>query len=437
MNTLEQFLLSLNNIPRQEYMRDPKHCDVYLKRLQVFLDILGNPEKQIPHYIHVTGTSGKGSVCEYISCGLRAAGHRVGTITSPHPSDVIERFCINGTLMSKHEQKQMEQTIKTALDQYARTSPYDMLSYFEIITAVGLLHFANKKVSHAVVEVGCGGRFDSTNIIPHKNIAIITNIGLDHVGIIGNNTTEIAYEKSGIIKSGCTVLTGEKNKTLRAIMQREADSVGAPLHYIQPRFAIKKQTAFATTFVYKKETYTIPSASPQQIENAILSIETLTHIGVTPKYIKAGLQKTSLPLRMEVVSKSPLIILDGAHNQDKIISTVESTKIILAKTKKQRVHIVFGLSQDKRLDQILAQISTLPVVSVSCTRNTVNSLRPVHSPRDIANYIRKKRPDIAVESFLDPHDAFQWSRQRVKKHDILLVTGSIFLSGELRPTLVL
>jgi dihydrofolate synthase/folylpolyglutamate synthase len=436
MNTLEQFLLSLNNIPRIEYMRDPKHCDVYLKRLQVFLDILGNPEKKIPHYIHVTGTSGKGSVCEYISHGLRAAGHKVGTITSPHPSDVIERFCINGTLMSKQEQKQMEQTIKTALDQYMRTSSYDMLSYFEIITAVGLLHFANKKVTHAVVEVGCGGRFDSTNIIPHKDIAIITNIGLDHVGIIGNNKAEIAYEKSGIIKPDCTAFTAEKNKTLRAIMQQEADDVDAPFHYIKPVHVIKKQTAFTTTFVYKKETYTIPSASPQQIDNAILSIEALMHSGVAPKHIKTGLQHTTLPLRMEVVSKHPLIILDGAHNQDKIASTIESTKLILKQTHKQRVHIVFGLSKDKKLDQILSQILTLPVVSVACTRNTVNSLRPVHSPRDIATYIQKKRPDNTVETFLDPHDALAWSRQQTKKHDILLVTGSIFLSGELRPTLV-
>jgi dihydrofolate synthase / folylpolyglutamate synthase len=436
MNTLEQFLLSLNNIPRIEYMRDPKHCDVYLKRLQFFLDILGNPEKQIPHYIHITGTSGKGSVCEYIACGLQSGGHRVGIMTSPHPSDITERFCVNGAPMTKKEQLRMEQTIKTALDQYMRTSPYDMLSFFEITTAIGLLHFTHNKVTHAVIEVGCGGRFDSTNIIPHKDIAIITNIGLDHVGIIGNNKAEIAYEKSGIIKSGCTVFTAEKNKALRSIMQHEADSVHAPLHYIQPHYEIKKQTAFATTYIYNKEIYTIPSASPQQIDNAILSIEALKHIGVAPKYIKAGLQSTSLPLRMEVVSKHPLIILDGAHNQDKITSTVESTQVILKQTSKQRVHIVFGLSKDKKLDQILSQLLTLPIDSIACTRNTVNSLRLVRNPRDIANYIRKKRPDIIVESFLDPQDALLWSRQRTKKHDILLVTGSIFLSGELRPALV-
>lgn len=436
MNTLEQFLLSLNNIPRIEYMRDPKHCDVYLKRLQIFLDILGNPEKQIPHYIHVTGTSGKGSVCEHIACGLQSGGHRVGIMTSPHPSDITERFCVNGISMNKKEQLRMEQTIKTALDQYIRTSPYDMLSFFEIITAIGLLHFAHKKVTHAVIEVGCGGRFDSTNIIPHKDIAIITNIGLDHVGIIGNNKAEIAYEKSGIIKPGCTVFTTEKNKILRSIMQHEADNMNTPLHYIQPRFEIKKQTAFTTTFVYKKETYTIPSASPKQIDNAILAIEALIHIGITKKYIKTGLQKTSLPLRMEIVSKNPLIILDGAHNQDKITSTVESIIILLKQTNTQRVHIVFGLSQDKKLDQIVSQLLTLPIESISCTRNTVNSLRKVHNPSNIANYIRKKRPNIVVESFLDPHDALIWSRQRTKKHDILLVTGSIFLSGELRPSLV-
>ncbi len=284
-NKLEQFLLSLNNIPRQEYMRDPKHCDVYLKRLQFFLDILGNPEKNIPHYIHVTGTSGKGSVCEYIASGLQSSKQHVGIMTSPHPSDITQRFCVNGVSMNTREQTQMEHTIKTALDQYMRTSPYDMLSFFEIITAVGLLHFAHKKVTYAIMEVGCGGRFDSTNIIPHKDIAIITNIGLDHVGIIGNNKAEIAYEKSGIIKPECIALTQEKTKALRAIIQREADRVGAPLRYIQPLYEIKKQTAFATTFVYRKETYTIPSASPQQIDNAILAIEALRILNTAHKTI--------------------------------------------------------------------------------------------------------------------------------------------------------
>lgn len=432
MNTLEQFLFSLNNIPRQEYMKDPKHCNVYLKRLQFFLDILGNPEKQIPHYIHVTGTSGKGSVCNYITAGLNASNLRVGEMTSPHPSDITERFYVNGKIMSKQEQNDITKKIKTALDIYLRTSPYDMLSFFEITTAIGLLHFANKKVDYAVIEVGCGGRFDSTNIISHKDIAIVTNIGLDHVGIIGNNKKEIAYEKSGIIKPGCIAFTQEKNKTLRTIIQNEADITEVPLIYIPSMYTIKKQTAFSTTFIYNKQQYTIPSSSPQQIDNAIIAINALQAINIQTKKIQKGLSETALPLKMEMVSKNPFVILDGAHNSDKIHSTYESMKVMLQKTKKKRVHIVFGCALDKKLDTLLPELLTLPISSIACTRNTVNSLRLVHNPEDIAKYIRKKRPDINVESFLDPQDAFVWSRQQTKKHDILLVTGSIFLSGELR-----
>jgi len=217
----EQFILSLSNIERKEYLSPYTQHDLYLKRLQFFLDLLGNPEKKIPHYIHVTGTSGKGSVCLMLDSILRADGRKVGTLTSPHASVIQERWTINGKMMTGKDFAEIVTEIKPKFDEYIRKSPYDMVSYFEIMTAIALYYFAKKKVEWAILEVGMGGRYDSTNVIPHKDIAVITNIGLDHTEVLGNTKEKIAYEKAGIIKRGCAVFTAEKNKKVLRVIEKE------------------------------------------------------------------------------------------------------------------------------------------------------------------------------------------------------------------------
>ena len=220
-NEANDFLISLSNLPRKKYLKDKKHCAIYLKRLQFFLNLLGNPEKQIPHYIHVTGTSGKGSVCLMLSAILKKSGRKVGTITSPHPSTITERWDINGRSVSQKRFSELVEFIKPKLDDYLRTSPYEIPSFFEIVTAIGLLYFAEEKIDWAIIEVGLGGRYDSTNVIPNRDACVITNIGNDHQDIIGPTKQDIAYEKAGIIKRGCQIFTMEKNKRMLKIIQNE------------------------------------------------------------------------------------------------------------------------------------------------------------------------------------------------------------------------
>jgi len=266
------YLISFNNLPRREYMNNPRHNGVYLKRLQFFLDILGNPEKKITHYIHVTGTSGKGSTVAYLHSILQASGHKVGSTYSPHPTYITERWKIGNRYMTKNEFAELISFIKPKLDYYLSKTPYDMLSFFEITEAIGILFFVKNQVKWAVMEVACGGRFDASNIIPHKDAAVITNIGLDHVGIIGNNKKEIAYEKAGIIKN-CPVFTTEKDKRIRAVFEREAKKTKSKIYDLHAeKFQIISVRFQQTEFIYKGNKYTLPMFGAHQIKNAILCI---------------------------------------------------------------------------------------------------------------------------------------------------------------------
>ncbi|MFH1291817.1 MAG: Mur ligase family protein [bacterium] len=421
------YLISLNNLPRNEYMKDPRHCSWYLKRLQFFLNIIGNPEKKVPHYIHVTGTSGKGSVCLLLDSILRANGQKVGVLTSPHPSVITERWDINGKPMSQKQFSQNISQLKSKLDQYVRKTPYDMLSYGEFSTAMALYHFAKQKVDWAVLEVGCGGRYDSTNIIPHKDTAVITNIGLDHKGIIGNTKTKIAYEKSGIIKKGCKVFTMEKNKKIIEVIKKENKKNKTEFNIIKNTSKILQQDLDGIKFNHAGENYFLPILGKHQIDNAVLAIEIALSLKIPVNNIKQGLKKVKIPVCMEIVSKKPLIILDGGHNPEKIKTTVATAKFI-----NKPIHLIVGFSYNKQWLNMIKQLSELDPLSIACTRFTENYFRKATNPKDIADEFKKYLPKIKTEVFLDPKDALAWSKKQIETNDLILTTGSVFLGGELR-----
>lgn len=424
------FLLSLNNLPRLEYMSDPRKSGVYLKRVQLFLDILGNPEKKIPHYIHVTGTSGKGSVTAYLHSILQAAGKKVGSTYSPHPTYITERWKIENRYMTKKEFVELVELIKPKFDQYLEKTPYDMLSFSEITEVIGILFFVKNKAEWAVMEVACGGRYDATNIIPYKDAAIITNVGLDHVGIIGNNKKEIAYEKAGIIKK-CPVFTMEKDKRIRAIFEREAKKTnGKIIDLHAEKYKVIINQFNQTEFVYKTRTFSLPLFGNHQIKNAILCIELARYLKIPDAAIYNGLKKAEQPLRLEVVNKKPLIILDGAHNPDKISSTVKALQGLKLKSD---LYLIVGFSNDKNIKVLINHLAKLKPKMIFCTRNTVNPFRKVASPQKIQQLFRAQLPqnkNIVIR--LDPIEAWEEALARIKPTDMVLVTGSIFLSGEIR-----
>jgi len=436
----EQFLYSLCNLPRQEYLTDQSQCKIYLKRLQFFLDILGNPEIKIPHYIHVTGTSGKGSVCHFLHSILVAANKHVGLTISPHPTYLTERWQVGQTQMTKKEFCSIVEVCKKALDIYARLSPYDTISFFELTTAIGLIYFARKKVDWAIVEVGCGGRYDATNIIPNKDIAIITTIGLDHTDILGQTKKQIAIEKAGIITPNCQVFTTVKTPTLVSIFKKECQKKKAKLTTVKiPTQIPYRVTTSGTDFVYKGKNFRLRAPGMHQIHNALLARAVAQAFQIKDNIIQKGLAKTKLPICFEIVSTRPLIILDGAHNVDKMKATVQTmSKIRKLQNigKLNKIHLILGFSGNKDIKTMLKLLLILDPDSIACTRNTIHPFRKVASPALLKQSIDKLNLKIKTELFLDPKTALLWSRKQMKRHDIMLITGSLFVSGELRPILL-
>ena len=425
------------------------------------MDILGNPEKKIPHYIHVTGTSGKGSVCLMLNSILTEAKIKTGLSISPHPICITERWQIGNKKMTKPEFVELIKFIKPKLDEYIRTSPYDMLSFFEICEAIGFLYFVNKKVDWAILEVGLGGRYDASNIIPYKDVAVITNIGLDHTNILGNDKRNIAYEKAGIIAQDCEVFTLEKDKTILKILEREAQKYSKNINKILTKYYLINSDIFNSEFRYDGDEYKFSVPGEHQIKNSILTIEIAKYLNISETAIKKGLRKTKLPLRMEVVSKNPTIILDGAHNPDKITTTVASVSPLLPSTslrtgsgeglgvrshRTKVLHLIVAFTADKNTTKMISQLSKLNPKSIACTRYTNNPFRIPANPKDLADKFKKLLPDCKIEIFLDPQDAFVWSKKQVKKTNdscpaptgagVLLVTGSMFLAGEITSNVV-
>jgi dihydrofolate synthase / folylpolyglutamate synthase len=422
----EQFLLSIANFPRREFMKDRRSCETYMKRVQFFLDILSNPEKKIPHYIHVTGTSGKGSVSIMLESILRASGKKTGLNTSPHAKQITERWQINGKSISKKRFVLLVAEIKPALDTYLRTSPYDMISFFELMTAIAFYEFAKEKVEWAVMEVGLGGTYDPANLMPHKDIAVITNIGTDHSDLLGTKA-DIAREKAGIIQHGCAVFTAERDKKMLDIIKRTARKQKSLISDFRFQISDYVESIDGIFFRYKNEQYTLPVLGAHQAKNAGLAIDIARHLGISTRHIKQGLKKVRLPNRMEIISKNPLIILDGAHNADKMKTTVKTTNNIL-QSEFCNLHLVVAFSADKPWKKMVKQLASLNPTSIACTRQTSNSFRKVSSPQDIADEFKKYCKTEAVQSFFDPTEAILWSQKNRKVQNILLITGSMFLA---------
>lgn len=431
-----EFLSSLNNLSGKENYKLPSDCAIYLRRLQPLLDVLKKPEQKIPHYIHVTGTSGKGSVCIYLSNILQEAHQKqnIGLLVSPHISRITERWSINNHPMSDSEFVKNINNLKNIFSKYLKTTSYGSVSFLEAMTAIGLKYFANNHVKWAVVEVGCGGEHDSTNIIPHKDLAIITNVGLDHVPLLGVTKPQIALEKSGIITSGITVFTGEKDKRVLKVIKKQCQNKKATLKIIDiNKYQIIKHDFNGIDFRFENKIYHLHTLGIHQIHNAILAIKSAEYLKIPYEKIYAGLNSARLPLRTEIINFNPIIILDGAHNTDKITATVNTLRTLSPAN--SHLHLVVGFSGNKNTGEIIKTLASLGPKSIAPTRFTKNIFRKCANPNEIAKQFKKLVPKAKVEFFIDPLEAYDWSRKQAKKDDILLVTGSIFLGGEIRAKL--
>lgn len=276
-----------------------------LSRMREVMEKLGSPQNNLK-FIHIAGTNGKGSTATMLSNVYIKAGFRVGLYISPFVTDFRERIQLNGQMI--------EQADFALIAQKVRDTGV-MLTEFEFITAAAFCYFAEKKCDLVILETGLGGRLDATNIIEKPLCSVLTHISLDHTGVLGDTLEQIATEKCGIIKNrGLTVTDMQQEPEVFEVIKAHTDNLVIPS---KEDLKILSCDIFGNTFIYKGEKYETTLAGLHQVSNAVSVIETVKNaLPVSEENLKAAIKETIFPARCEIVSKNPLVVLDGAHNPD-------------------------------------------------------------------------------------------------------------------------
>lgn len=392
-----------------------------LRRISALLNELGNPQEKL-EFVHVAGTNGKGTTSTMLSGILCAAGKKTGLFTSPYVFDFCERIQINNKNIPHDDLSLVVEKVKNACDRLSAkgTEPTE----FEAITAAAMLYFYEQKCDAVVLEVGLGGRYDSTNIIPCPKAAVITSISLDHTKILGDTVEKIAAEKCGIIKNGGTVITtSEQNeKALSVIKDAVKEKNGRLLIGDVSAAEILSEDIFGTEISYNGLTVKIPLVGRHQVENTVGVITAARAIGISDEFIKKGIESTVIHARMEIISRSPVIMLDGGHNPE-CAAALENVLVRFAGDKS--ITVLIGMMADKDTKDYLAAI--LP----HC--KTAVFTKPSNPRAEDENELMCEGKCFCrdVVSVKDPKDAYKKAESLVKNGDMLLVCGSFYLLSDI------
>lgn len=392
-----------------------------LRRISALLNELGNPQEKL-EFVHVAGTNGKGTTSTMLSSILCAAGKKTGLFTSPYVFDFCERIQINNKNIPHDDLSLVVEKVKNACDRLSSkgTEPTE----FEAITAAAMLYFYEQKCDAVVLEVGLGGRYDSTNIIPCPKAAVITSISLDHTKILGDTVEKIAAEKCGIIKNGGTVITtSEQNeKALSVIKDTVKEKNGRLLIGDVSAAEILSEDIFGTEISYNGLTVKIPLVGRHQVENTVGVITAARALGISDEFIKKGIESTVIHARMEIISRSPVIMLDGGHNPE-CAAALENVLVRFAGDKS--ITVLIGMMADKDTKDYLAAI--LP----HC--KTAVFTKPSNPRAEDENVLLREGKCFCrdVVSVKDPKDAYKKAESLVKNGDMLLVCGSFYLLSDI------
>ncbi len=401
------FIESLSNTSNKNYFTERHGRNVFTKRMAAFMAALGNPQKKL-RFIHVGGTSGKGSVSVMVQSILTAAGHKTGLYTSPFLTTTLEKMAIDGKFITPAKFVSIVEDLKLAMDYVYNATPYGHPSYFEICTAIALVHFAREKCDYVVLEVGMGGTYDATNVIDSPIAAVINTIDYDHVATLGNTIAQIASAKAGIIKKGTTVYTPSTNRqTAKKIFKETCSRVGANYKEIDA----------------PKTPYTLAMPGVHQQHNAALAAAVARQLEIPEGAIRSGLSTAKLACRFEIMQRSPLVILDGAHN----ISKIKTTAAQLHHLTYKKLYLIIALTKERNPGAIFKNIDAKPH-RIYVTRFS-HPHRKCLPPKKLAVHLQKQY-DVRV--MLDARMALADALAEAGPQDAIVVTGSLYLCGELR-----
>lgn len=418
-------------------VRAAQPADLKLERMAALLRLLGDPHDRV-RIVHVTGTKGKGSTCAMIAQVLRCAGYRVGLFTSPHLEHVEERIQVDGVNISHAELAARMTEIAPAV-RALEASGGPGVSFFEIGTALGFLHFCYRRCDVAVVEVGLGGRFDSTNVC-HPLVSVVTNVGLDHTAQLGNTLEEIAYQKAGIIKYRTPVVSGVTQPGPREVVRRIAAEMNAPLWELGEHFGVdwvaRPGGQDVTVSTPRGSVTWVPLAlhGAHQAQNSAVALATVdllraAGMPVSDAAIERGLATVRWPARVEVVHARPVVILDTAHNVPSAEALVRTLSESFPAARSKSV--VYAVSADKQYHEI-TRILAGYFDRFYLTKYA--NLRAV-PPEKLAAVLAEVAPGKGFSTHAKPAEAWAAARAAATADDLVCVTGSVFLAGELRPLL--
>lgn len=430
-NEAIEYIFSLRK-PRENYTPG-----IHLKRLKKFLSFVGNPQDDYK-VIHVGGTSGKGSVTYITSKILIAHELKVGTHTSPHMFSINDKFQVNLNNITNNELVLLTNWLRKSLESFFNKYQIE-ISYYEAIVAMVFKHFSNSKVDVAVIEVGLGGKLDATNVV-NSEIAILTNIGLDHMEILGNTKEEILSDKVEIMKPNKSFITAVKEDNLIQMIKNKAKLKKNNLYIFEKDFNVSKCKFSNTYSIFNFDNPKIAIKDIKlglpgifQIENASIAIQT-SYLFLNNKFnIKKlinSLKELSFPGRMQTISKNPLIIFDGAHNESKMKALSNTLQTIYPNKK---LKILLSFKKGKNLDLIIKEMINMNISEFVLTEFEWEYYdKLVSFPAEEIKYeLEKNFKNININIVKDPFEAFKFAKDNIKKNELLLVTGSLYLLGTL------
>ncbi|OGP56163.1 MAG: hypothetical protein A2Y65_07705 [Deltaproteobacteria bacterium RBG_13_52_11] len=401
-----------------------------LENISSLLQVLGDPHLALK-VIHVGGTNGKGSVSAMMASVLQEEGYRVGLYTSPHLVSFTERIQINGAPIAWEEVVRLTDLLHRRVDEKNISQQF---TFFDFTTAIAMYYFFLQEVDLSILEVGLGGRLDSTNVV-QPLITVITNVEKDHFQILGERVEDIAREKAGIVKQGVPLISGATKSEVIEILEETCREKGAPMRLMGRDFWGKRVAPRTIDFrgrTWVLEDIRLGVAGSYQIANATVALgalealeETGYRVGEEPIY--KGLAEVRWPGRLEVVQNAPQILLDGAHNP----AAARSLKASLQEEfDYQLLYMVMGIMADKEVSAILAELAPLADVLIASSPPNPRAM-PAQRIAEIArNYCNE------VTVIEDVGEGVDYAREVAQKDDLIVVTGSLFTVGAVRDHLL-
>ena len=402
-----------------------------LERTHKLLEYLGNPEKDLK-LIHIAGTNGKGSTTSMITEILMGAGYKVGMYTSPFIEEFEERIQINRRNIPKETLANLIDEVKEAVDKVIEGG-YNHPTEFEIITVLMLLYFKKEKIDFGVIEVGLGGRLDSTNVII-PILQVITSISFDHTNLLGNTLEEIAGEKAGIIKKNIpTVIYPQEEEALKVIKNKcaamESDLYTADKDNMKFVKVVNEDKPYQL-LKYKEEfNIFLPLLGEHQILNlsvAMKVIEVLNNrkiVNITTESIIKSIKNVTWKGRLEVLSNNPYVVIDGAHNIQGIKTLSRNIKKYF---KYENLHLILGILADKDVEEMIKIITPIAKQVYAVTPNSIRA----ELADDLKNEIVKYNANC--RAFDEYEEAYLEALKNAKENDIILASGSLYMIGDMR-----